>query len=278
VRHSAYQFGAQLHGTGAVLGRAVIEDRQESEPASRAVHPSRSGDPRGEFVAMVAHELRNPLNAIQLAVGLLRSAEASRSQVDWLLVGLEDATGQIIRLTEDLMNACKATHPTFELTLRPLDLAAAVGTCVERRRSDFEQKGLWLAYQPQPRPAWIMADAKRLELVLSNLLDNASKYTARDGMVIVSVDVEQTEAVLRVQDTGAGIASETLRSVFEPFVREMDSSRQSIPGSGIGLLLVRTLVQLHGGQVNASSAGRGKGSTFTVRLPVMSGNAPETGR
>jgi signal transduction histidine kinase len=278
VTYSACPLHAQLRETGRASGSAGIEDRQESGPASRAVHQSPSADPRREFVAMVAHELRNTLNAIQLAISLLHGDQAKRLQPDWMLGGLENSIGQMVRLTDDLMNVCKATHPTFELSLGPLNIAAAVDTWVEQRRPDFEQKGLWLVFQPQPRPAWIMADAERLELVLSNLLDNASKYTARDGMVIVSVSIEQTEAVLRIQDTGVGIASETLQHVFEPFVREMDSSRQSIPGSGIGLLLVRTLVQLHGGQVNASSYGRGHGSTFLVRIPLMSGNPPEAGQ
>jgi signal transduction histidine kinase len=116
-----------------------------------------------------------------------------------------------------------------------------------------------------------MADAQRMDLVLGNLLDNAAKYTAPGGQVLVSLVAENGEATLRVRDTGIGIAPESLPRVFEPFMRENTPTGRPTRGSGIGLLLVRTLVELHGGRVEVSSAGRGQGSEFVVRLPILGG-------
>jgi signal transduction histidine kinase len=170
------------------------------------------------------------------------------------------------------MDLCQASHPTFQLRRRPLDLAAAAHAAAERRRFDFERAGLRLALEGGAEPVWVWADPDRLELVLDNLLDNAAKYTEPGGRVTVSVETMSTEVVLRIRDTGAGIAPEVLPFVFDPFVREQVPGIPRRRGSGIGLLLVRTLVELHGGRVEASSAGRGRGSEFVVRLPVPDAN------
>ena len=171
-------------------------------------------------------------------------------------------------LLADLMDLCQASHPTFQLHRRPMDLAAAVRAAADRRRSDFERLGLSLALEVGAEAVWVTADPERLELVLGNLLDNAAKYTEPGGRVTVSVEATSAEVVLRVRDTGVGIAPEVLPFVFDPFVREGIPGVRPRRGSGVGLLLVRTLVELHGGRVEASSAGRGRGSEFVVRLPV----------
>jgi len=149
-----------------------------------------------------------------------------------------------------------------------MDLAAAAHTAVERRRSDSERKGLRLALQIGAEPMWAMADQERLELVLGNLLDKAAKSTEPGGRVTVSVEAASAEVVLRVRDTGVGIAPEVLPYVFDPFVREGVPGFRRRQGSGVGLLLVRTLVELQGGRAEAASAGRGQGSEFVVRLPA----------
>ena len=224
----------------------------------------------GEFLAMISHELRNLLGSIVSGVAFVRETESCLPQSDWLWTGFDNATRQVQNLLADLMDLSQATHPTFQLRSRPMDLAAAVHAAVERQRSDFERKGLRLALRVGAEPIWIMADPERLELVLGNLLDNSAKYTERGGRVTVTVEAAGAEVVVRVRDTGVGIAPEVLPFVFDPFVRERVPGARQRQGSGIGLLLVRTLVELHGGQVEASSAGRGQGSEFVVRLPASS--------
>ncbi len=150
-----------------------------------------------------------------------------------------------------------------------MDLASAVCAAADRRRSDFERLGLSLALESGAEAVWVNADPNRLELVLGNLLDNAAKYTEPGGLVTVSIETTSAEVELRVRDTGIGIAPEVLPFVFEPFVREGIPGVRPRRGSGIGLLLVRTLVELHGGRAEASSAGKGRGSEFVVRLPVV---------
>ena len=137
-----------------------------------------------------------------------------------------------------------------------------------RRRSDFERLGLSLALEVKAEAVWVTADPDRLELVLDNLLDNAAKYSEPGGQVTVSLEATNGEVVLRVRDTGVGIAPEVLPFVFDAFVRAGTSGGRPRRGSGVGLLLVRTMVELHGGRAEASSAGAGRGSEFVVRLPV----------
>ncbi len=217
---------------------------------------------------MVLHELRSPLGSILAGVAFARDTEGFLPQSEWLWTGLENATRRVEGLLADLMDLCQASHPTFQLHRRRMDLASAVCAAADRRRSDFERLGLSLALEVGAEAVWVTADPGRLELVLGNLLDNAAKYTEPGGQVRVSVEATSAEVVLRVRDTGAGIAPEVLPFVFDPFVREGIPGIGPRRGSGVGLLLVRTLVELHGGRVEASSAGRGRGSEFVVRLPV----------
>jgi signal transduction histidine kinase len=231
-----------------------------------------AADRRGEFLAMVLHELRGPLGNILAGVAFVRDTEGMPPQSEWLWSGLEKATRRVQNLVEDLMDLCGAAHPTFQLRRRPMDLAAAARAAAERRRHDFERAGLRLEFQSDAGSVWVMADPERLELILSNLLDNAAKYSEPGGRVTVSVEASSGEVVLRVRDTGVGIAPEVLPFVFDPFVREKAPGTRPRRGSGVGLLLVRTLVELHGGRVEASSAGRGRGSEFRVRLPALDSN------
>src|SRR5258708_5180410 len=226
-----------------------------------------AADRRGEFLAMVLHELQNDLGSILDGVAFVRNTEGLIPQPKWLWTGLENAAWHVQSLLGDLTDLCRATHPSFQLRRRPMDLAAAAHAAAERRRPHFERAGIRLALQFGARPGWGTADPDRLELVLGNLLDNAAKYTEPGGRVTVSAEAANGEVVLRVRDTGVGIAPEILPFVFEPFVREGVSGVQARRGSGVGLLLVRTLVELHGGRAEASSAGRGQGSEFVVRLP-----------
>ena len=137
---------------------------------------------------MVLHELRSPLSSILDGVALVRDTEGFRPQSEWLWAGLEDATRHVQGLLADLMDPCQASHPTFRLHRRPMDLASAVCAIADRRRSDFERLGLSLALEVRAEPLWVTADPDRLELVLGNLLDNAAKYNEPGGRVTVSVE------------------------------------------------------------------------------------------
>ena len=227
-----------------------------------------AADRRGEFLAMVLDELQDPLGSILAGVAFARDTGDVLPQSEWLWTGLENATRQVQSLLADLMDVCQAEHPRFRLHRKSLDLAAAVRAVTERRRRDFERQGLRLEFESGAGAAWVTADPERLELVLRNLLDNAAKYTQSGGRVTVSVEAGHSQAVVRVRDTGIGIAPDVLPFVFDPFVRERAPGTQRRRGSGVGLLLVRTLVELHGGRVEVSSAGRGRGSEFAVRLPL----------
>ena len=180
---------------------------------------------------MILHELMNPLGDIMTAVALMRDAEGCLPQSGWVWRGIERATRQVKSLTDDVLGLCQTTQPTFHLHLGPLDLAATVYAAVERRRSDFEREGLRLAFRSSDKPVWVAADPVRLEFVLGNLLDNAAKYTEPGGRVAVSVEGDSAEAVLRVEDTGIGIAPEVLPFVFDAFVRE-GRRKASHPGLG----------------------------------------------
>jgi signal transduction histidine kinase len=253
----------------AASGGRRVAPKLDSEPSPPATDEKLGADQRGQFLAMVLHELRNPLGVILAAVDMLRDAAAGRADPLSALPVLERAVGRVMDLSDDLMDLCQTTHPTFQLRQRPIDLAAAAQVAVELRRPNFERGGLLIEVQSGALPVHVMADPARLELVLFNLLDNAIKYTERGGRVTVLVEAENTEAVLRVRDTGVGIAPEVLPFVFEPFVQEGVSAGKPSNGWGVGLLVLRTLVELHGGRVEASSAGRQCGSEFVVRLPAL---------
>jgi signal transduction histidine kinase len=256
------------HSPAVAPARVAVGGGKQTESSRHAPDELLAADRRGEFLAMVLHELKNPLGSILAAVEFARDTEGLLPQSEWLWTGLENAARQVQGLLGDLMDLCQASHPTFQLHRGLMDLASAASAAANRRRSDFERLGLSLAIEVGAEAVWVTADPDRLELVLGNLLDNAAKYSEPGGRVTVSVEATGSEVVLRVRDTGVGIAPEVLPFVFDPFVREGIPGVRPRRGSGVGLLLVRTLVELHGGRVEASSAGRGRGSEFVVRLPV----------
>ena len=246
-----------------------IGSGSEVHSSRPAADDLRAENRREEFLAMVLHELRNPLGAILTAIDLLRDADRWLPQHRRLWSGVEGAARQVQCLTDDLLCLFQATQPTFQLHRRPLNFTAVAHAAVELCRPAFERAGLQLMLCSSDKPVRVFADPVRLELVVGNLLGNASKYTEPGGRVTVSVEAASAEAVLRVQDTGIGIAPEVLPFVFDAFVREGVPAGRPTQGSGVGLALVRTLVELHGGRVEAFSAGRGRGSQFVVRLPTL---------
>jgi signal transduction histidine kinase len=260
---------ARLLAKAATRYRSVAP-KLDPEPPSLAGADDFGADDRSQFLAMVLHELRNPLSVIRTATcNMVRDAAAGREDALSVLPVIERAVARVMDLSGDLIDLCQTTHPSFQLHCRQVDLAAAAEVAVELRRPSFERQGLLIEVVPRALPVHVMADPARLELILVNLLDNAIKYTERGGRITVLVETENTEAVLRVRDTGVGIAPDVLPFVFEPFVQERVSAGRASNGWGVGLFVMRTLVELHGGRVEASSDGRQCGSEFVVRLPAL---------
>ncbi len=219
---------------------------------------------KDEFLAMLAHELRNPLAAISNAVAVLEKLGRQDDDTSRIRTIIGRQTHHLARLVDDLLDVARVTTGRIVVERQPVALAEVA----RRALQAFEAAGKTAQHEVvlKTDSVWVIGDASRLEQVVANLLDNALRYTARGGRVIVSVQRDAAEAVLRVSDTGRGIPSALLPQIFDLFVRGGGSHARA-DGLGLGLTLVRRLVELHGGSVEAISAGEGLGSELVVRLP-----------
>jgi signal transduction histidine kinase/PAS domain-containing protein len=229
---------------------------------------------KNEFLAMLAHELRNPLAPIVNAVQILRAThsgdEAIRSTADML----QRQVSQLSRLTDDLVDVSRITRGKIELVRQQVDVQSVINQAVEAARPLLDAKAQQLDVVQAVRPVHVDGDFTRLAQVVGNLLSNASKFSERGGRITVQVDEESSGTVLiRVRDNGIGIRSEDLPFIFDLFMQGDRSLERSTSGLGIGLTLVKTLVEMHGGTVEAWSDGLGKGSEFVVRLPTTRATA-----
>jgi signal transduction histidine kinase len=220
---------------------------------------------KDEFLALLAHELRNPLAPIRNAVGLLRRTAADRSEI-WQM--MERQVGHMVRLVDDLMELSRITRGAIELRKEPTDLCAAITTAVETSRPLVDAAGHRLVVTLPPEPLLVDADLVRLTQVFVNLLNNAVKYTDPRGDIRIDAQVQGDHAVVVVTDSGIGIPTELLPRVFDMFVQADVADRRAQSGLGIGLTLARRLVEMHGGTLTARSDGPGRGSEFTARLPL----------
>jgi signal transduction histidine kinase/DNA-binding response OmpR family regulator len=221
---------------------------------------------KGEFLAMLAHELRNPLSPLLNAMHLLRGAVTPAAEQARAIA--ERQVLHLARLVDDLLDVSRIDTGKIELRTSPVVLQDVVGRAVDSSRPLVQSRDHNLSVNLPADPLLLMADPARLEQVLTNLLNNASKYTDLGGNIFLEVERSAGEATIRVRDTGIGITPELLPRVFDLFTQAKRSLDRSQGGLGIGLTLVRHLVELHGGTVSASSEGIGLGSVFTVRLPV----------
>jgi signal transduction histidine kinase len=241
---------------------------QEREQADRR---------KDEFLATLAHELRNPLAPIRNAVSLLRlSGGDGKSAQVWEM--MDRQVSHMVRLVDDLMEVSRITRGKIRLQKAPLDLADAVATAVETSRPLVEAARHSLSVSLSPEPLKVEGDPMRLAQVLANLINNAVKYTDPGGRIAVDVRREDASAVITVSDNGVGIAPAALPNVFDMFVQADARDSRAQTGLGIGLTLVKSLVEMHGGTVAARSAGRGLGSEFEVRLPLAGAEAGSTAR
>jgi signal transduction histidine kinase len=258
-------------GSGRVLGSGVddiaphINARCQAQ--TRADGPVDDDRPEDEFLAMLGHELRNPLAAINNALALLQSEQAQTAAQRRAQALIDRQVGRMRRLVDDLLDVSRIRHKHLRLRRERMDLRAAVSNAVETLGSEAHDHRQELSIALPEEPVWLHADPERLEQIFVNLLANASRYTDSGGKIAVSMHLQDGHAVVRLRDTGIGIAPEDLPHIFDLYRQADEASPRSRAGLGIGLALVRQLVQLHGGKVSVASAGLGHGSEFTVRLP-----------
>ncbi len=249
-----------LDKAGRHLPRVEVRGRAEEGSTDRRVY---------EQLAVIAHELRNSLGAIRNAAWLMQMnrRELAIAEDAQLLLGRQVV--QMSRLIEDLLEVSQIR--SGRLSLKPVrtDLRIVARCAVESVEPEIRRRNQRLQVDMPETPVWLQADPGRLAQVLVNLLGNAAKYTDKCGELRLSVEREAGGVAIRVSDTGIGIAADVLPHVFEPFVQANSSLDRCERGIGIGLALVSSLVEMHGGRVCAASAGLGLGSEFTVHLPVQ---------
>lgn len=224
---------------------------------------------KDEFIATLGHELRNPLSVLTTASLIFKMDGATTADMKHAAEIIGRQVQHVTRLINDLLDMERIGNGKLQLDVRPVDLREIVTDTLESRRVDAERRKQLLTMQLTPDPVVVAADAVRLAQVVSNLVDNAVKYTPDTGHIDVAVTADGREAVIVAQDDGAGIPSERVDSIFEPFVQLSGSRNAARGGMGLGLPLVRRLAELHGGTVDVTSGGSGRGSRFAVHLPLQ---------
>jgi PAS domain S-box-containing protein len=258
------------------VARNITSEKRTEEALKRSEDQLREANRRkDEFLAMLAHELRNPLSAIQSAVRLARQSEAAE-QLDWSMEVIERQAKQLARLTDDLLDVSRITQGKIQLRKEVVDIGPILYGAVDTVRPLIEDRKHTLNVAFGSGLLRVKGDPARLEQIVVNLLTNAAKYTKSGGRISLIAEQDGSDVVIRVRDNGIGIPAEKLPDMFELFVQGDCSLDRSEGGLGIGLTLVRSLVEMHEGAVTASSAGPGKGSEFRVRIPASA--SPRTER
>ncbi len=242
-----------------------ITDRIEAEASLKEADRRKD-----QFLTMLAHELRNPLAPVLNGLQILRLSEADREIAEQARAMIERQIRHLTRLVDDLLDVSRITQGRIQVRRERIDLAHLVRTTAEDRRPVLEQAGMRLDLEVPEAPVWVAGDRTRLAQVLNNLLDNAAKFRNGGDRVTVrlSVDEGRGQAVIDVQDKGIGIAPDLFPRLFDVFAQADRSLDRSRGGLGVGLSVVKGLVELHGGEVRATSGGPGRGALFTVRLPL----------
>ncbi len=253
----------ELTATNKRLTRE-IEERKMAERQNHA---------KDEFLAMLGHELRNPLSAISSAASLLGLPGASSDSMGRAKQIIQRQSRHLGRIVDDLLDLSRAMSGKILLNLAPLDMAELVTSCLNTYRTTGRTGGHAVTLDVEP--GWVSGDTTRLEQILSNLLDNALKYTPPGGAIHISCDCDDKEVTVSVEDSGVGIGPDLLPQVFDVFVQGARTLDRAQGGLGIGLALVRRLVELHGGAIHAYSDGAGEGSIFTFRLPRIAAPAEQ---
>ncbi|SMF94780.1 PAS domain S-box-containing protein [Methylomagnum ishizawai] len=250
--------------------RDISERKQNEAKLREQAQRLREADRRkDEFLAMLAHELRNPLAPIRNAANILRHPRLALGELGWCRDIIERQIEQLTRLVDDLLDVSRITRGHIDLKQTAVEVAAILGRGVETSLPALESQGHQLAVTLPDPPLWVRGDLIRLAQVVSNLLNNAAKYTDPGGRIELGTWTEGGRVVISVRDNGRGIDPAALPELFDLFYQVEQTLERTQGGLGIGLSLVKRLVELHGGVVEAHSAGRGRGSEFVVRLPRL---------
>jgi signal transduction histidine kinase/ActR/RegA family two-component response regulator len=228
---------------------------------------------KDDFIALLAHELRNPLAPIRNGLQVLRLTAGDAAAVAQARAMMDRQLSHMVRLIDDLLDVSRISRNKMELRKERVLLADVVASAVETARPLIEAAGHELAVALPPRPVFVDADLTRLAQVLGNLLTNSAKYTGKGGRICLAAERNAAEVIFTIKDNGIGIPAQSLPHIFDMFSQVDRSTERSTGGLGIGLALVKGLVEMHGGTVSAESEGEGKGSTFTVRLPATEGRS-----
>lgn len=242
-----------------------VTERKEAEEALREADRRKD-----RFLGLLSHELRNPLAPIRLSLHLLEDAEPGSEREQRALRVIERQTDQLTRLVDDLLDVTRITRDKIELQCQPVELNQLVEAAVEDHRAVMEERETILEYEPASRSIVVDGDANRLSQVIGNLLNNAAKFTDPAGRaaVVVEADTDAGAARIRVIDDGIGIEPDAIRELFEPFAQADTSIHENTEGLGLGLALVKGLVELHKGDVQVHSEGKEKGTEFVITLPA----------
>ena len=251
--------------------RGHLEDRARAEESLRLADQRKD-----EFLATLGHELRNPLAPLLTGLQLIKLAGVQDPAAARVTAVMERQISHLVRLVDDLLEVSRITRGVIDLQKEPLDLASIVRSAIDTSRPAVDAARHELTVDVPNEPIAVTGDAVRLTQVFANLLTNAAKYTNAGGHIWLTVRKEGERAIVSVRDNGIGIAPAQLASVFDMFTQVDRSSRRSQGGLGIGLTLVRSLVAIHGGRVEARSAGLGAGSEFIVDLPILIGRRVRT--
>jgi len=268
ARSELEQLVAQMREVNERLVVATVRAQTMTEDAEQANHL------KDEFLATVSHELRTPLNAIQGWARMLGSKQLPPDRATYAIGTIERNVAALAHLVEDLLDVSRIVAGTLHLASQPVDLVAVMQAALDVVRPLAVTKNVQLAFSPNlPAIATVSGDAGRLQQVIWNLLANAIKFTPEGGRVDVVIERSNNHMEVRVVDTGEGISPDFLPHMFERFRQADGATTRRHTGLGLGLAIVRQLVELHGGTVHAASQGVGRGATFTVRLPISAGEA-----
>jgi PAS domain S-box-containing protein len=259
----AFRLGTPQRNQVAVIFSDITE-RIEADTALRQADRRKD-----EFLATLAHELRNPLAPLRNGLEIARRATRGDLAVQPTIAMMDRQLRHLVRLVDDLLDVGRISSGKLELRREPLNLGKVLADSIEASRVDIEQRRHELVMHGEPRHLHVLGDPHRLKQVFTNLLSNACKYTEPQGRIRIEVLRQGGEALIRVTDSGVGIPESDVPRVFELFSQVRSHQPLHSGGLGIGLSLVRSLVTLHGGHVEASSGGTGQGSTFSVRLPLL---------